>query len=393
CAVGAFTALFAAAIAFGQTDIKKVLAYSTVSQLGFMFIACGAGAYWAGMFHVTTHAFFKALLFLGAGAVIHAMAHEQDMRRYGGLGKYLPITCATMVIGWLAISGFPFLAGFYSKEAILAAALANNHAGVVSGVSGWIGLGVAALTALYMTRLTMLTFFGKQERWRELPHGADSHGNADDGHAAHGDSSHGDDAHGDDAHGHHGLTGDHRPKEVPVTMWLPLVVLAALSVAGGWFLHDGHRFEHWLYPDGLSVLGELKHEVPNLMVYSIVAAALGLALGIFAYFGGLPAGEGLDETKWAAWRRAAGQQFGFDRLMTQLFGDGGGDVARGLGGWFETNIVDGAVEGSASGAFRFAGWLRQFQNGTARLYAMLMLVGGVGILGFFLIRIATGGLK
>src|SRR5207237_2871553 len=106
-AIGAFTALFAAVIDFGQTDIKKVLAYSTVSQLGFMFVACGAGAYWAGMFHVTTHAFFKALLFLGAGAVIHAMSHNQDMRNYGNLFKYLKITACTMIIGWLAISGIP----------------------------------------------------------------------------------------------------------------------------------------------------------------------------------------------------------------------------------------------------------------------------------------------
>src|SRR5207237_3865183 len=106
-AIGAFTALFAAVIDFGQTDIKKVLAYSTVSQLGFMFVACGAGAYWAGMFHVVTHAFFKALLFLGSGAVIHAMAHNQDMRNYGRLSKYLPITFVTMFIGFLAIAGFP----------------------------------------------------------------------------------------------------------------------------------------------------------------------------------------------------------------------------------------------------------------------------------------------
>jgi len=128
--VGAFTALFAALVAFGQTDIKKVLAYSTVSQLGFMFVACGAGAYWAGMFHVTTHAFFKALLFLGAGAVIHAMGHNQDMRNYGKLAKYLPITFVTMFIGYLAISGVYGLSGFYSKEAIIGSALANNHAAI-----------------------------------------------------------------------------------------------------------------------------------------------------------------------------------------------------------------------------------------------------------------------
>ena len=169
CAVGAFTALFAALIAFGQTDIKKVLAYSTVSQLGFMFIGCGAGAYSTGMFHVTTHAFFKALLFLGAGAVIHAMSHEQDMRHYGKLFKYLPVTGATMLVGWASISAFiPFVGGFSSKEAILGSALANSHAGQLSQIAGWTGLFVAALTAAYMTRMTWLTFFGDKERWRDI---------------------------------------------------------------------------------------------------------------------------------------------------------------------------------------------------------------------------------
>ncbi len=374
CAVGAFTALFAAIIAFGQTDIKKVLAYSTVSQLGFMFIACGAGAYWAGMFHVTTHAFFKALLFLGAGAVIHAMSHEQDMRHYGKLAKYLPITFGTMMVGTLAIAGVPGLSGYYSKEAILGSAIANSHAGQLSAISGWVGLGVAALTAMYMGRLAMLTFFGKEERWRKLP--VAEHHDHEEGH--------------DDDHGH-ALTGDHKPKEVPVSMWLPLVVLAVLSAGAGLVLNEGKRFEHWLYPSGLSQLGELKHEVPNLEIYSYIAAGLGLLAGVLVYIGGLPAKEGLDETKWARWRRAAANQFGFDALMTNLFAEGGRDVAIGTSSFLEDQVIDGAVEGSASGTRNFGGWLQQIQTGAVRLYAMLMLLGGVGFVGYFLFIVNRGG--
>jgi NADH-quinone oxidoreductase subunit L len=379
CAVGAFTALFAAVIAFGQTDIKKVLAYSTVSQLGFMFIACGAGAYWAGMFHVTTHAFFKALLFLGAGAVIYGMAHEQDMRYYGNLRKYMPITFLTMVIGTLAIAGVPGLAGYYSKEAMLGSALSNSHAGQVSQWAGWLGLAVAALTAMYMARLTFLTFFGKAERWRSLPV-ADHHGE------------HAGDHSGDDSgdHDHH-LSGNHKPKEVPVAMWMPLAILAVLSIVSGYWLYEGNRFEHWLYPDGLAVLGELKHAYPNLTVYSMVAAIAGLLAGGIVYVGGLPAKEGLDETKWAKWRRSAGQQFGFDGLMTMLFAEGGRDVSQGFAGYVEKQVVDGAVEGSAGATRSLGQILRHIQTGAVRVYALLMLVGGVGFIAYFLMIANRGG--
>ncbi|MFW5697127.1 MAG: NADH-quinone oxidoreductase subunit L, partial [Fimbriimonadaceae bacterium] len=178
-AVGALTALLGAAIAFGQTDIKKVLAYSTVSQLGYMFIACGVGAFYAGLFHVLTHAFFKALLFMGAGAVIAAMAHNQDMRVYGNLRKYMPATYLTMGVAFLAIAGVPYLfSGFWSKEAILAPAvndaktpvLANlgDYTLTVGGAAGWIGFIVAFMTAAYMTRMMVLTFGTKEERWRDL---------------------------------------------------------------------------------------------------------------------------------------------------------------------------------------------------------------------------------
>ncbi|MBX3096253.1 MAG: NADH-quinone oxidoreductase subunit L, partial [Fimbriimonadaceae bacterium] len=233
--VGAVTALLGALIAFGQTDIKKVLAYSTVSQLGYMFIACGVGAFYAGMFHVITHAFFKALLFLGSGAVIHAMAHNQDMRNYGRLMKYIPITAWTMIIGWAAIAGIPFVfSGFWSKEAILGSALGVEPMlafGIpVNVIAGWTGLIVAGMTAWYMTRMMVLTFGTNEERWRLLP----AHGHHDD-HHEHGHGHHDDDhghAHADPenfflsveeieireslAHEHHhDLDEHHEPKEVP----------------------------------------------------------------------------------------------------------------------------------------------------------------------------------
>jgi NADH-quinone oxidoreductase subunit L len=426
--IGAFTALFAAVIAFGQTDIKKVLAFSTVSQLGFMFIACGAGAYWAGMFHVTTHAFFKALLFLGAGAVIHAMAHDQDMRNYGRLAKYLPVTMATMVIGWLAIAAIAIpgvfgFSGWYSKEYILGSALAGEHT-VIDGlnlgaIAGWVGLGVALLTAVYMTRLTMLTFFGGEERWRTASanaHHADeahlSETSLDDPIAVHVPAPEIPVSHPaelgsqDDPHGffmaeatpepheeHHGLTPDHQPREVPISMLVPLVTLAALSLFGGFFLAQDHRFEHWLYPTGLPVLGEVEvhpHDLP-LEWMSFAAAALGLAFGIFAYRKGLPGDQSHDESKWNPIRVWMREQFGYDRALTVSSVEGGGDVARALWRGVDIGVVDGAVNGSGWIASIVGRGLSFFQTGFIRTYALAMLIGIVGILGLFLVAMAGGG--
>jgi NADH-quinone oxidoreductase subunit L len=208
--IGAATALFAATIGLAQNDIKKVLAYSTISQLGYMFLACGVGAFIAAIFHVITHAFFKALLFLGSGSVIHGMHHEQDMRRMGGLKKYMPITFATMVTGWLAISGVPLFAGFFSKDEILWRTWSAPAFSLPS--TGWakflwaIGALTALLTAIYMTRMMVMTFWGK-ERFRETH-----------------ESKHQEPDH------HHGPV---EPHESPWLMTLPLIVLAVLSTVGG----------------------------------------------------------------------------------------------------------------------------------------------------------------
>ncbi|MFL6229484.1 MAG: NADH-quinone oxidoreductase subunit L, partial [Pyrinomonadaceae bacterium] len=232
--IGAATAIFAATIGLAQNDIKKVLAYSTVSQLGYMMLACGVGAFVAAIFHVMTHAFFKALLFLGSGSVIHGMHHEQDMRRMGGLKKYLPVTFATMAVGWLAISGFPLLSGFFSKDEILWKTWSASAVAIPAGAGQalWFVAAITAgLTAIYMTRLMVMTFWGS-ERFREA--------HADDHPAAH-DHAHQDQApesnqtdfiEEEEEHDeHHGAPVE--PHESPWTMTVPLVVLAILSAVGG----------------------------------------------------------------------------------------------------------------------------------------------------------------
>ena len=206
--IGAATALFAATIGLAQNDIKKVLAYSTISQLGYMFLACGVGAFVAAIFHVITHAFFKALLFLGSGSVIHGMHHEQDMRRMGNLKKYMPITFVTMLTGWLAICGIPIFAGFFSKDEILWKTWSAPGFSIPGGFNKilWgIGAITAFLTAVYMTRMMVMTFWGN-ERFREQHH--DQH----DGHHAH---------------------DPVEPHESPWIMTVPLIALAVLSTIGG----------------------------------------------------------------------------------------------------------------------------------------------------------------
>ena len=264
--VGAVTALFAATVGLTQNDIKRVIAYSTCSQLGYMFFAAGVGAYQAAMFHLFTHAFFKALLFLGAGSVIHGMAHEQDMRRYGGLMKYLPVTYAVMTIGTIAITGLGIpgvelgFAGFYSKDAIIHAAYEAGGAGEPFGYFAFvIGVFVAGLTAFYSWRLAFFTFNGHarwtpedlEHHWHNRDH---AHGHADD-HATHAQiETHDEPLAGDDHHAHahagHGDGGhDHKPHESPWTMRLPLILLAIGAIGAGFAFHHQfigeHKAEFW----------------------------------------------------------------------------------------------------------------------------------------------------
>jgi NADH-quinone oxidoreductase subunit L len=345
--VGAATALFAASIAVAQNDIKKVLAYSTVSQLGYMFLAVGSGAYVAAIFHMVTHAFFKALLFLGSGSVIHGMHHEQDMRRMGALRKLMPVTAITFIIGWLAIAGVPPFAGFWSKDEILLYVYANNRGLYV------VGLVTALLTAYYMTRQVIMVFYG-EAKWKN---------NARD----------------------HGAHGDFEPHESPKIMLFPLVVLAGLSVVGGAmqlpFSKKLHFLEHWLAP----VVEESEADIHKtwayenkyvLLVIAILIAATGIAAAFAVY---------AKKKAKAIEPRVLEQAWFYDAGAAKLIG-GPGRAAFNAVAWADTHIVDGAVNGTATLVRNVAGQVRKSQSGFTRLYAALMAVGAVALLAWFLYR-------
>ena len=340
--VGTLTALVAALIAVSQTDIKKVLAYSTISQLGFMVLAVGVGAYTAGVFHLATHAFFKALLFLGAGSVIHAMAGEQDMRKMGGLRKMMPVTFITMAIGWLAISGiFPF-AGFWSKDEILAATFAKGGAFIVLWA---VGLFVALLTAFYMTRMFVMTFLGRP-RW----------------------------------------DGGTHPHESPATMTVPLIVLGFFSVSAG-LVNTPARlaFEHFLEPSFVGVphiKGLTLGLIVTLAVVSLVVALAGVTWGWLAYRRDeLPAEDG------AFWRRSL-EAFAVDDFYGRVIVAPGKRVSTWAAETMDPRVIDGAAHGVARGVVRFGSVLGKLQTGQVRGYAGGMAVAGVILIFVFL---AVGG--
>jgi NADH-quinone oxidoreductase subunit L len=345
--VGALTALFAATIAVAQTDIKKVLAYSTVSQLGFMFLAIGSGAYVAAIFHMVTHAFFKALLFLGSGSVIHGMHHEQDMRKMGALRKLMPITGFTFIIGWLAIAGIPPFAGFWSKDEVLLYAFANNR------LLWLIGVVTALLTAYYMTRQVIMVFFG-EARWND--------------HAE-----------------ENGAHGDHTPHESPWTMVTPLVVLAGLSIVGGAiqlpFSKSTHFLEHWLEP----VVHHSEVSISDTWAYSnkwlLLAVAILIAVsGVVAAIAVYSKGKfKIIEPKILAdaWR--------YDSAVSAIVG-GPGRAAFGGVAAFDAKIVDGAVNGIGTEVRAASGLLRKIQSGLVRSYAFVIGLGAVVLLAWFLLR-------
>jgi NADH-quinone oxidoreductase subunit L len=345
--VGALTALFAATIAVAQTDIKKVLAYSTVSQLGFMFLAIGSGAYVAAIFHMVTHAFFKALLFLGSGSVIHGMHHEQDMRKMGALRKLMPITGFTFIIGWLAIAGIPPFAGFWSKDEVLLYAFANNR------LLWLIGVITALLTAYYMTRQVIMVFFG-EARWND--------------HAE-----------------ENGAHGDHTPHESPWTMVTPLVVLAGLSIVGGAmqlpFSKSTKFLEHWLEPvvhdSEVSISGTWAYSNKwLLLVVAILIAVSGVVASIAVYSKGkfkIIEPQILAD----AWR--------YDSTVSAIVG-GPGRAAFGGVAAFDAKIVDGAVNGIGTEVRAASGLLRKVQSGLVRSYAFVIGLGAVVLLAWFLLR-------
>jgi NADH-quinone oxidoreductase subunit L len=387
-AIGALTALFAATIALKQWDIKKVLAYSTVSQLGYMFVGVGAGAYVAGIFHLVTHAFFKALLFLGSGSVIYAMhrayhhtgSHDdaQDMRNMGGLRRSMPTTWILMWIATLAIAGVPLFAGFFSKDEILGAAFARAHESTLADASwlripGWlvlyaaygVGLTAALLTAVYMTRMMLYTFHGPNRT-------------------------------GDREREHLG--------EAPVIMTAPLVVLGILSVAGGWLnipaflgvLGPAGTLEHWLEP----VVGDsqlrvthgvaphLAHSVEYALVGAAVAIAIvGIAIALYrlkpAHL--VPKSRAAEE---AGIERVLANKYYVDEAYDAAFVRPTYRVSRGLL-WrgVDVGLIDGlAVNGSAYLA-RFVGWIgSRLQSGQLGTYAWALVIGVLAVLGAFSMR-------
>ena len=381
--VGVITALVAATIAVAQNDIKKVLAYSTVSQLGYMFLAVGVGAYVAAIFHMVTHAFFKALLFLGSGSVIHGMHDEQDMRRMGGLRKVMPITAATFIVGWLAISGVPPFSGFFSKDEILLYAWGSGGA---QGKALWaIGLVTALLTAFYMSRQVFMVFFG-EPRWNEpvpVAAGATSEAAADDlGEAA--DHAPGTDPAAD--HGDH--VGAHvdriRPHESPWLMTLPLVVLAVLAAVSEVinlpFTGDLHFLGHWLEP----VLGENEAHIDvatgtkvALAVVAIIAAVSGIFAASLVY---------LRRRVKAVEPGVLAHAWYYDESITRFVG-GPGTKGFGAVAWFDAHVIDGAVNGVATLVRTSGRGLRTVQSGFVRSYALGISAGVVVVLGYFLTRL------
>ena len=358
--IGCMTAVFAATIGLVQTDIKRVLAYSTVSQLGYMVLACGVGAFSAGIFHLMTHAFFKALLFLAAGSVIHAMGGEQDMRKMGGLRKKIPWTFWTMLAGTLAIAGIPPFAGFFSKDEILWAALSSRGGGATTYA---VALVSALLTAFYMFRLIFLAFFGAPRY--------DEH----------------------EVHVH----------ESPKPMIIPLVVLAILSVAGGWVgvprvLSGGAQFERFLEPafdvqkafsiteNAQVYLAQTENHDAELtaMLLSVGVASMGIFLAWWFYIRRPQTPEKLAKSFHAPYELLLNKYY-VDEMYDAL-------LVRPLG-WLSTKIlwrgvdaagIDGAVNGAADLAQDFGGRLRQLQSGNTRSYGTWVVVGAVALTTLFL---------
>jgi len=401
--IGAATALFAATIGLAQNDIKKVLAYSTISQLGYMFLACGVGAFIAAIFHVITHAFFKALLFLGSGSVIHGMHHEQDMRRMGALKKYMPITFATMLTGWLAISGIPIFAGFFSKDEILwkvwSAPAFSLPSPTFSKLLWAIGALTAFLTALYMTRMMVMTFWG-DERFRNTHAIKQAEPDV-----------------------HHGPV---TPHESPWIMTVPLIVLAVLSTAGGFIGvpyaisslvadKDINVLEHTLEPVVAPIPDGETHTEPSavapgsethapatttpeaathathspeeisaermLALVSIIIALLGIGMGWYLF----------QRRPLLQMPRLLENKYYVDEIYDKaLIRPIEAGSREGLWKILDIGVIDGILHGIGEVVSEFGRLARYLQAGFVRGYAAIILVGAlilIGLFGFFGFRL------
>ena len=372
--VGATTAFFAATVGLVQNDIKRVIAYSTCSQLGYMFVALGSGAYGAGVFHLFTHAFFKALLFLGAGSVIHAMHHEQDLRKMGGLLGKIPFTGAMMAVGTLALTGFPWTAGYFSKDAIIEATFASHNA--AQSYAFILLVAAAFMTSFYSWRLFFLTFLGKA-RWGAAAHGHDDHhAHADHGH----DDNHSHDAHAHDDHAHgHG----HEPHESPVVMLLPLLLLGVGALAAGAVFAPAFIGESYdafwkgalFTSEHNHVLHEM-HEVPGWVKFSpfvMMVAGFGLAWLFYIARPDLP--RQLAESQPLLYRFLLNKWY-FDELYDFLFVRPAKALGRFLWKQGDGRVIDGiGPDGVAARVADLAAAAVRLQTGYLYHYAFAMLIG------------------
>ncbi|WP_369033573.1 NADH-quinone oxidoreductase subunit L [Streptomyces adonidis] len=337
--VGAVTLLFGAIVGCAKDDIKKALAGSTMSQIGYMILAAGLGpiGYVFAIMHLVTHGFFKAGLFLGAGSVMHGMNDEVDMRKYGGLRKYMPVTFVTFGLGYLAIIGFPGLSGFFSKDKIIEAAFAKG------GTEGWIlgsvALLGAAITAFYMTRVMLMTFFG-EKRWQPDEHGHEPH-----------------------------------PHESPKSMTIPMIVLAFGSVFAGGFFSIGDRFLHWLEPVTEHAHGNPPISATTVTLSTMVVLVIGAGLA-YAQYGRRPVP--VLAPRGSLLTRAARRDLLQDDFNHVVLVRGGEHLTRSLV-YVDHTLVDGVVNGTAASMGGLSGRLRKLQNGYARSYAVSMF-GGAAIL-------------
>ena len=385
--IGAITAFFMALIATVQYDIKRVVAYSTLSQLGYMTMALGASAYSAAIFHLFTHAFFKAVLFLGAGSVIIAMHHEQDMRKMGGLRKYLPITYVTMMIGALANAGLPPFAGFFSKDTIIEALHASPLAG--SGFAYVLATAGVLVGGFYSFRLMFYAFHGK-ERFAD-PHHPDV--KICDAERAHAHDAHHDD-HGHDSHGH-------KPHESPWVVTLPLVMLAIPSVCAGWIIGQfvfgdyfggaitvsaAHPAMATLAKQFHGVIGMITHGIATLPFWLALAGA-GAAYYLYVLRPDLPS---VLREKWGVVVTILMEKYGFDRFNDWFFAGGARALGAGLWKGGDVTVIDGVI---VNGSARVVGWfstvIRKLQSGYIYNYAFAMIFGIVLLLTITLWSITT----
>lgn len=350
--IGLATSLVAAFIALRQNDIKKVLAYSTVSQLGLLFVALGLGAYTAAMFHVTTHAFFKALLFLGSGSVIHAMSDEQDIRKMGGLKKYIPTTHWTFLIGTLAITGFPLLSGFYSKDEILGYAFADNKLLYV------VLMFSVLLTAIYMFRMYFLVFYGEFRGSEEQKH-----------------------------HLH----------ESPASMTVPLIVLAVLSIFGGvlnlpgLFLHDQAHFMTHLFEHNVAGMDQIHMEhlpsgtIMALMAVAVISclAVLAVSYQVYVKKKSLPK----EDAQLTGWEKVSASKLYFDEVYNTLFVRPIEWLSEKGYRFFEVAILNGIVFGIAKGFETTGEVVKKWQSGQVNWYVLWMISGIVGLIIYYLVKI------